>query len=128
MTAGASALAAGFSSLLGVHGETLTRRSAADVQTTEWGEAVTDENQGAVVIGNESTSTFTGIFVEDYETFSGGNAGYSTTETVVMARTDDVSGFARGDVITRSEVDYYVTEISPDNQGMTTLTISKDAH
>lgn len=128
MTAGASALAAGFSALLGIHGEPLTRRSADDVITIESGEAVTDENQNAILFGNESDETFIGIFVEDYELFAQGQSGYSTTVTVVMARTDDVSEFARNDQITRDGVTYYVVEIQPDSQGMTVLVVSKDVH
>jgi hypothetical protein len=125
MTAGMSALSSGFDSLLAIHGEELSYLAAADIMTNERGEAITDEDQDAILLGNETAETVTGIFEEEFETFNQA-AGVATTAPAAFLRTADVPDAARNDMIVRSGVRYYVQSVQRNTPGTTLLILSRD--
>jgi hypothetical protein len=70
------------------------------------------------------TSTFTGIFDNDFLAVDLDESEVESTEPTLLARTADVSGLAHGDTLTISAVSYTVRGIQPDGTGMTQIMLS----
>jgi hypothetical protein len=124
-TPASSALAAGFSALLGSHGETLGYIPKSAVIEAETGEAITNET-GSAYLSDDTETIITGIIDDEYEL----GAGYASTAPVATVRASDVVGIVRGAVIVRQSdsVSYYVQDVQKGPAGGTLLLIlSKDA-
>ena len=70
------------------------------------------------------TSTFTGIFDNDFLAVDLDESEVESTEPTLLARTADVSGLAHGDSLTISSTSYKVRGIQPDGTGMTQIMLS----
>ena len=70
------------------------------------------------------TTTFTGIFDNDFLAVDLDESEVESTEPTLLARTSDVSGLAHGDSLTISAVSYTVRGIQPDGTGMTQIMLS----
>lgn len=134
-SAAATLLAQGQSSLLEVHGETMTWRSREGVVMSNNGEVVTDEAGKALETGDGDEIEFTGTFDDAYEGILPNGAGIGTTEITVSCALDalpvDDNGqteVRRGDIIERAGVTHYVLRPEPDGMGGLALILSKQAH
>ena len=125
MTAAETILEAGLDALIAHHGERLTWRSVSGVILTNHGEAVTTEGGKAFETGDGETIQFNGIFDSEYQLELPGGAGTTTTTIAVTARDDDLPDAARGDVIERDSVNYYVTDVQPDGLGRIVMLLSR---
>ena len=67
------------------------------------------------------TSTFTGIFDNDFLAVDVDESEVESSEPTLLARTADVSNLAHGDTLTISAVSYTVRGIQPDGTGMTQI-------
>jgi hypothetical protein len=72
-----------------------------------------------------STSSITVILTNDYLAADpGGSVEVESSSPVAIARTIDVPNVAQGDTLLISSTTYTIREVEPDNQGMTTESLS----
>jgi len=81
-------------------------------------------NDYGTTVTKADTSTFTGIFDNDFLAVDLDESEVESTEPTLLARTADVSGLAHGDTLTISAVSYTVRGIQPDGTGMTQIMLS----
>ena len=81
-------------------------------------------NDYGTTVTKADTSTFTGIFDNDFLAVDLDESEVESTEPTLLARTTDVSGLAHGDSLTISAVSYTVRGIQPDGTGMTQIMLS----
>jgi hypothetical protein len=121
-------LTSGFASLVAVHGEAMTWRSGSGIIRTAHGEAVTTEGSKALETGDGAEIDFDGIFDSEYALELPGGAGTVTTVIAASVESSTLPSAARGDIIERGGVIYYVLDVQPDGVGRTVLILSKHAH
>ena len=81
-------------------------------------------NDYGTTVTKADTSTFTGIFDNDFLAVDLDESEVESTEPTLLVRTADVSGLAHGDTLTISAVSYTVRGIQPDGTGMTQIMLS----
>ena len=81
-------------------------------------------NDYGTTVTKADTSTFTGIFDNDFLAVDLDESEVESTEPTLLARTADVSSLAHGDSLTISAVSYTVRGIQPDGTGMTQIMLS----
>ena len=81
-------------------------------------------NDYGTTVTKADTSTFIGIFDNDFLAVDVDESEVESTEPTLLARTADVSGLAHGDSLTISAVSYTVRGIQPDGTGMTQIMLS----
>ena len=74
-----------------------------------------------ITVTKSDTSTFIGIFDNDFLAVDLDESEVESTEPTLLARTADVSGLAHGDSLTISSTSYKVRGIQPDGTGMTQI-------
>ena len=81
-------------------------------------------NDYGTTVTKADTSTFTGIFDNDFLAVDLDESEVESTEPTLLARAADVSSLAHGDTLTISAVSYTVRGIQPDGTGMTQIMLS----
>ena len=68
-----------------------------------------------------STSTITALLKREYFAETAGDVTVESSSPVAVVRTTDVPSVVQGDTLTISSVAFTITEVLPDNEGMTQL-------
>ena len=128
MSTAGELLTSGFLVNLRIHGEPLGYISAANVVRAEHGEAITSETGGALLIDDTETA-ITGIWDDAFISPSAFGGEAATMEIAAIVKSSDVTGIARGAVIVRSDVQYYVNEVQTAAiDGSQVLILTRQAH
>lgn len=79
-----------------------------------------------VTVTKADTSTFTAIFVNEYEAQSVYGMDIDSSVPLLTCKSTDVSSLLRGDVLTIDSVDYNILSLQPDDTGVTVLALGQD--
>ena len=79
-----------------------------------------------VTVTTSGASTFTGIFVDEYEAQTLYDMDIDSSSPLLTCRTADVSNLSRTNTLTIGGVSYKVISVQPDNTGVTVVALSKD--
>lgn len=79
----------------------------------------------AVTIGTVDT---VGLWDQSFEAVQPGEGIVEGTTSVLLVRTSEIPDAGHGEVVTVAGVDYSLTNIEPDGDGLTRLQVSRYAH